>query len=243
MKLLEAAYVDEGFWLEKGFYPPTVGMIKERRRDRRMGLCATSALSLSTLARRVESSDDFKTVEAKARQLHGYVDPAGKFPAVGMAEPQLLGSDALRIFSAALGMKRQGDARTEVVTLVNPTVIPVGNKKTRAIEHCCSARWILGEVERYASVVLHGTTLEGKVVHRQVSGWSARVVQHEFDHLEGILCSRRTEDQGDPLYYVPRDLLKVMNDYRRVGEAWPMVYTLEQLQATLSGKFSLERYL
>ena len=69
-----------------------------------------------------------------------------------------------------------------------------GEEQDLAWEGCLSIPGLRGAVPRPARVRYRGVDLEGQVVERTVSGFHARVVQHEFDHLNGILYPMRMED-------------------------------------------------
>jgi peptide deformylase len=78
--------------------------------------------------------------------------------------------------------------------LVNPTVEPLGGERIEGWESCLSLPGLRGWVERFARVRYRGTTPGGEAVERTVEGRVARTVQHEFDHLDGILYPMRMDD-------------------------------------------------
>ncbi|XP_017474971.1 PREDICTED: peptide deformylase, mitochondrial-like [Rhagoletis zephyria] len=61
------------------------------------------------------------------------------------------------------------------------------NEKHKHPEGCMSVRGYSAEVERYRSVLINGKTLDGVERQLQLSGWNARIAQHEMDHLDGKL--------------------------------------------------------
>ena len=78
--------------------------------------------------------------------------------------------------------------------LVNPVVAPLGEEKELGWEGCLSAPRLRGVVPRYARVRYGGVTPEGEEITRETSGFHARVVQHECDHLDGVLFPMRMTD-------------------------------------------------
>ncbi len=78
--------------------------------------------------------------------------------------------------------------------LVNPTVEPLGDERIEDWESCLSLPGLRGWVQRYARVRYRGTTPGGEAVERIAEGRLARTVQHEFDHLDGILYPMRMDD-------------------------------------------------
>ena len=87
-----------------------------------------------------------------------------------------------------------GDSGQELTALINPVVEPVGTERAYGWEGCLSVPGLRGVVPRYLSVRYRGVDLDGNPIEREVSGFHARVVQHEFDHLDGILYPQRMTD-------------------------------------------------
>lgn len=84
----------------------------------------------------------------------------------------------------------------EVLALVNPEIEVLGEEIAQGWEGCLSVPEMQGVVPRYTQVRYSGTTPDGERIMREVSGFHARVVQHEFDHLDGILYPMRMTDLG-----------------------------------------------
>jgi len=78
--------------------------------------------------------------------------------------------------------------------LVNPVVEPLGDDVEEGWEGCLSVPGLRGVVERYRRLRYSGFDLQGRVIDRTVDGFHARVVQHECDHLDGILYPMRVRD-------------------------------------------------
>ena len=78
--------------------------------------------------------------------------------------------------------------------LINPAIEPVGDEIEEGWEGCLSVPGLRGVVPRYAKVRYRGVDLQGRPVDRTVDGFHARVVQHECDHLDGILYPMRMRD-------------------------------------------------
>jgi peptide deformylase len=117
-------------------------------------------------------------------------------PGVGLAAPQI--GVPLRVFVAEDNEQRlatlsaeQRAARARTVlpllTLVNPTLLRVGEASATFYEGCLSVRGYGALVERAHSVVASGWNTEGEPLRIQLSGWPARILQHEMDHLDGTL--------------------------------------------------------
>ncbi len=70
---------------------------------------------------------------------------------------------------------------------INPTYTPLSNEKRKDMEGCFSIKKYVGQVERYTHIAYCATTVDGKKVTGEATGFLARVIQHEVDHLNGIL--------------------------------------------------------
>ena len=73
-------------------------------------------------------------------------------------------------------------------------VEPLGEEKELGWEACLSVPGLAGQVPRYTAVRYRGWTPKGEEVLREAQGFHARVVQHECDHLDGILYPQRMSD-------------------------------------------------
>ena len=82
-----------------------------------------------------------------------------------------------------------------LTVLVNPEIAPVGEVMDEGWEGCLSVPGMRGLVPRYTHIRYRGLDAEGKPVDRKADGFHARVVQHECDHLDGILYPDRIENR------------------------------------------------
>lgn len=78
--------------------------------------------------------------------------------------------------------------------LINPELLSLGPEMEEGWEGCLSVPGLRGVVERHARLRYRGLDLQGRAIEREVSGFHARVVQHECDHLDGILYPMRIKD-------------------------------------------------
>ncbi len=77
--------------------------------------------------------------------------------------------------------------RNEPKVLINPEITSHSKNKIPSIEGCLSCRGQEREVQRYAKITVKGKTLAGKTVTLKAEGMLARVLQHEIDHLSGVI--------------------------------------------------------
>lgn len=131
--------------------------------------------------------------------LESAFDPIG----VGLAAPQI--GKSLRIFIAKPGPK------SKVSVFINPVITKTENlnndvdKKTTKLEGCLSLKDIWGNVQRYNEINLTYLDENGKKHQKRFKGFMATIVQHEVDHLNGILFPKRVLEQKGTLYKSHKD--------------------------------------
>src|SRR4051794_31472085 len=84
----------------------------------------------------------------------------------------------------------------EPVAAVNPRIVATGDERESDDEGCLSLQRVLVPVERHVSLTLEAQDVEGAPLRLELTGLDARVVQHEIDHLEGVLILERTTPDG-----------------------------------------------
>jgi len=87
-----------------------------------------------------------------------------------------------------------GDGEQPLTVLINPVIEPIGGEVAFGWEGCLSVPGLRGVVPRHLRVRYRGLGLDGKPIEREAAGFHARVVQHECDHLDGILYPQRMAD-------------------------------------------------
>lgn len=117
----------------------------------------------------------------------------------GLASPQIGYGKQIIIFSApddpALKKWRPDLSDTMPTTIwINPTYIPIGDEQTIDWERCFSVNDQAGKVARFNQIRYTAYLLDGKKVTGVVSGFLARVIQHEVDHVHGILFIDKVAD-------------------------------------------------
>ncbi|MGE3956873.1 MAG: peptide deformylase [Vicinamibacterales bacterium] len=107
-----------------------------------------------------------------------------EYNGVGLAAPQV--HEGLRLFVAALDMER-GDEPSPPIALINPEITPVGTEMREDWEGCLSIPDIRGKVPRHFEIRVKALDRDGERIELRARGFSARIIQHETDHLDGIL--------------------------------------------------------
>jgi peptide deformylase len=114
----------------------------------------------------------------------------------GLAAPQVHVPQRVVVFRV-LPTRTTGaetDQPVGLTVLINPVLEPLGEEKDLDWEGCLSVPGMMGAVPRFVQLRYRATTHEGEAIDRTVSGFHARVVQHECDHLDGVLYPQRVED-------------------------------------------------
>jgi len=116
------------------------------------------------------------------------IDTMIEYHGVGLAAPQI--HEGLRIFVGMLDSPKPDgdqDSDLEPMVLVNPEITPIGGDIVDDWEGCLSIPDIRGRVPRSREIRLRGFNREGGRVDMTLTGFAARVAQHEADHLDGVL--------------------------------------------------------
>ena len=96
------------------------------------------------------------------------------------------------------GQAEDGAAMATALTvMVNPVIEPLSEETDLGWEACLSVPGMAGEVPRYRHIGYRYQTLSGETVTAEAHGFPARVIQHECDHLDGILYPMRIEDMAN----------------------------------------------
>ena len=127
---------------------------------------------------------------AVQRLIDDMFDTMREYSGVGLAAPQV--HESVRVFVAGLrsrpiGAEVSDDAEMPLMALVNPEITLVGGATELGWEGCLSIPDIRGRVPRSPAVKVKAFDRTGQPVAFTAKGFPARVIQHEFDHLDGIL--------------------------------------------------------
>ena len=112
----------------------------------------------------------------------------------GIAAPQIGVSLRVVIFEVADNPRYPHVSPVSYTVLVNPQLTPLGEEQAEGWEGCLSVPGLRGLVPRHTRLRYRGFDLHGAPIDRTVEGFHARVVQHEVDHLDGILYPQRVRD-------------------------------------------------
>jgi peptide deformylase len=111
------------------------------------------------------------------------VETMHEYHGVGLAAPQV--HEGLRLFVAVLD--DDPDSENEAIAIINPEIIPNASDKREGWEGCLSIPDIRGMVPRFTDITVLALDRDGKKIELKLKDFPARVVQHETDHLDGVL--------------------------------------------------------
>jgi peptide deformylase len=118
------------------------------------------------------------------RLIDDMIDTMVEYHGVGLAAPQV--HEGVRIFVAALDAGDEDD-KHEPIALINPEVSPIGSEVVEDWEGCLSIPDIRGQVPRAREVKVRAYDRLGERLELRAHDYAARIIQHETDHLDGIL--------------------------------------------------------
>ena len=147
------------------------------------------------LLQRAEPVSRFDTKELRAL-LADMRDTMHALNGAGLAAPQIGVGLRVVIFGVERNPRYPDAEEVPDTVLINPVITPLGDAIEEGWEGCLSVPGMRGMVPRHAHIRYQGRDEYGAVIDRSVSGFHARVVQHECDHLDGILYPMRIRDMA-----------------------------------------------
>ncbi len=121
-------------------------------------------------------------------------DTMAHLDGAGLAAPQIGVGLRVVIFGVHSNARYPDAEEVPDTVLVNPTLTPLGSEVEEGWEGCLSVPGMRGVVPRFVHLRYRGHDEYGAMIDRTVTGFHARVVQHECDHLDGILYPMRIRD-------------------------------------------------
>ncbi len=137
--------------------------------------------------------DQFNTPELDGL-IQDMQDTMAALNGAGLAAPQIGVSSQVVIFGFEENQRYPDADEVPFTILINPQLTPLSEEMEDGWEGCLSVPGMRGVVPRYSQLRYQGFDQHGNSIERQVDGFHARVVQHECDHLQGILYPMRMTD-------------------------------------------------
>jgi peptide deformylase len=145
------------------------------------------------LNRRADEVRDFNTPELDSLVANMF-DTMHAEDGAGLAAPQIGVGLRVVVFGFDDNPRYQEAPSVPVSVLINPRIEPLGDTVEQGWEGCLSVPGMRGLVPRYSHIRYSGFDAAGEVIRVDADGFHARVVQHECDHLDGVLYPQRIRD-------------------------------------------------
>ncbi|QPN56733.1 peptide deformylase [Synechococcus sp. CBW1107] len=131
-------------------------------------------------------------------ELHALItdlrDTMAACAGAGLAAPQIAVPLRVVIFGITVNPRYPEAPPIPETVLINPEITPIDRDRASGWEGCLSVPGLRGQVSRWRRILYRGFDAEGHPIERSVDGFHARVVQHECDHLDGVLFPDRLVD-------------------------------------------------
>jgi peptide deformylase len=164
-----------------------------------MAILKIARMGHPTLRRRADPVPD-PTAPGVRRLVADMLETLADIGGIGLAAPQVHVPYRVVIFEVPASRagpgagEAAGEAAVPLTVLVNPEIEPLSEAKADGWEACLSVPGLTGVVARYTRIRYRGMSPSGESIEREADGYHARVVQHECDHLDGILYPMRMTD-------------------------------------------------
>ncbi|KMM17181.1 peptide deformylase [Synechococcus sp. GFB01] len=140
--------------------------------------------------------EEHQFASTQLRQLiHDLRDTMAARDGAGLAAPQIGVPLQVVIFGISSNSRYPEAPPIPETVLINPVIRPIGQATQLGWEGCLSVPGLRGQVERWQRIDLQWRDPSGTARRRTVTGFEARVVQHECDHLDGVLFPERLADR------------------------------------------------
>ena len=187
-----------------------------------MAILKIARMGHPVLMGRAEEVPDPTSREVR-RLLDDMIETMNEDNGAGLAAPQIHVPRRIIVFRApperAGGDSEDTAAETDIsplVVLINPELEAVGEEVMEGFEACLSVPGLTGLVRRLAHIRYRGFAPDGRLIEAEATGFHARVVQHETDHLDGILYPMRMHDLR--MFGFDDEIRRRMQDGQRAAE-------------------------
>ena len=157
-----------------------------------MSILKISRLGHPILFQKTKLVKDITGIGVK-KIIHDMTETMLDAKGIGLAAPQVHISKQIIIFRTP---EEEEEKDIKITALINPKLTKISDETSNEWEGCLSIPGMLGLVKRYSKIRYEGYDIVGNIIQREVEGLHARVVQHEFDHLMGVLYISRLANKN-----------------------------------------------
>ncbi len=167
------------------------GIILKSNYINNVSILKIAKLGNPVLLKKAKEIDEFSSDSLK-KIVYDMSETMIDYNGIGLAAPQVHISKRIIIFRNPDNDEKE---RIQITPLINPVFKPLSDEKEDDWEGCLSIPGMQGLVPRFKKINYHGYDLDGNKIESNADGLHARVVQHEIDHLDGILYTNRLSDK------------------------------------------------
>ena len=157
-----------------------------------MSILKIARLGHPVLLQKAKPIEDITGNKTK-KIIHDMTETMLDAKGIGLAAPQIHINRQIIIFRVP---EEDDEKKIKITALINPKFKKINDKKDNEWEGCLSIPGMLGLVKRFSKIQYEGSDMKGNIIQREAEGLHARIVQHEYDHLIGILYISRLVDNS-----------------------------------------------
>ena len=159
-----------------------------------MSILKIARLGHPILFKKAKPVDDINHPSIK-KLIHDMSETMLDAKGIGLAAPQVHIDKQIIIFRNFEESEDKNDeTEIRITALINPKIAKIAEEENDDWEGCLSIPHMLGLVRRDSKIIFEGFDMNGNKIKNHAEGLLARVIQHEFDHLSGILYTQRLVD-------------------------------------------------
>ena len=157
-----------------------------------MSILKIARLGHPILLQKAKLVEDITSNKTK-KIIHDMTETMLDAKGIGLAAPQIHINRQIVIFRDP---EEDDKKKIKITALINPKFKKITDKTENGWEGCLSIPGMLGLVKRFSKIQYEGSDMKGNIIQREAEGLRARIFQHEYDHLQGILYTSRLVDNS-----------------------------------------------
>jgi peptide deformylase len=162
-------------------------------KKRKARVMPITQLGTPVLRKKLKEVKDFRTPPFQ-QLIDDMIATMRKAQGVGIAANQVGVDERVFIVAPEPSVRYPKSPAMPPLAMINPKLLKHSKERETDWEGCLSIPGLRGRVPRYSKIIIEFTTRDGDVLRAQLSGFVARIFQHEFDHINGLCYLDRVED-------------------------------------------------
>ncbi len=157
-----------------------------------MAILKIAQLGHPILQKKASLVEDIKSIEIR-KLINDMSETMIEYDGIGLAAPQVHVNKQILIYRN-LETQEENNQKIEIRVLINPKINKASDETENDWEGCLSIPGMSGLVKRYKNISYEAYDITGKLIKSNASNLEARIIQHEFDHLMGIVYTNKLVD-------------------------------------------------